>query len=77
MPELCPEHMRELELICVTDKRKICTQCALFGTHKGHDVRQESEVAAEINMRVEVLMEMYQTMEAQREQLATSETYEA
>jgi len=28
-----------LELICVTDKKRVCAQCALFGQHKGHDVR--------------------------------------
>lgn len=38
-PELCPQHGRPLELICVVDKQRVCAQCALFGTHRGHDVR--------------------------------------
>lgn len=41
------------------DKHRICTQCALFGNHKGHDVREEDEVTKEISLKVEVLMEMY------------------
>ena len=44
----------------------ICSQCALFGGHKGHDVRMEEDVAKEISLKVEVLMEMYQAMEIQR-----------
>ena len=59
------QHDRELELICVDDKVRVCSQCALFGSHKGHDVRMEEDVAKEISLKVEVLMEMYQAMEEQ------------
>lgn len=59
MIENCKLHDRPLELICVEDKMRICTQCALFGNHKGHDVRMEEEVTKEISLKVEVLMEMY------------------
>jgi hypothetical protein len=38
---------------------RVCTQCALFGTHKGHDVRQEEEILKEISLKVDVLMDMY------------------
>ncbi len=47
----------------MNDKKRICAQCALFGNHKGHDVRMEEEVIKEISLKVECLMEMYQAME--------------
>lgn len=56
---MCEEHDRIQELICVDDKHRVCTQCALFGRHKGHDVRMEEEVAKEISLKVEVIMEMF------------------
>eukprot|EP00347_Sterkiella_histriomuscorum_P008603 403344461 len=74
--EFCPQHNRPLELICVDDKTRICSQCALFGNHKGHDVRQEEDVTKEISLKVEVLMEMYQAMEQQCDDLNNPENYD-
>lgn len=54
--DMCPTHKRKLELICIEDRARICTNCALFGQHKGHDVRMESEVVDEITVRTEVLI---------------------
>ena len=34
--EVCKIHNKELEIICITDKEKLCPHCALFGTHKDH-----------------------------------------
>lgn len=42
---------------------RICANCALFGDHKGHDVRMETEVINEITSRTELLMTMYQIVE--------------
>ncbi|KAG9332295.1 hypothetical protein JZ751_015397, partial [Albula glossodonta] len=36
-PELCPQHHRALEGYCNTDRKPICSLCALQ-THRGHDV---------------------------------------
>jgi hypothetical protein len=52
-------HGRAAELICVDDRRRVCDHCALFGEHRGHDVRMEDEVTKEIALKVEVLMEMF------------------
>lgn len=32
----CPKHSRRLELLCMKEKMRICTDCALFGDHKNH-----------------------------------------
>lgn len=61
--DLCPIHGKPLDVICVTCKERTCSNCALFGVHKGHDVRPEQEVLDQINLRTECLMEMYQMME--------------
>lgn len=52
-----------MDVISITSKERICSNCALFGAHKGHDVRPEQEVLDQINLRTECLMEMYQMME--------------
>jgi hypothetical protein len=49
VPEaMCPVHQRKLEIICIDDQQRICSNCALFGKHKNHDVRMETDVIHEI-----------------------------
>jgi hypothetical protein len=60
---MCPIHNRKLEIICIQDRVRVCANCALFGDHKGHDVRMEHEVINEITSRTELLMTMYQIVE--------------
>lgn len=55
----CEEHKRKLEIICIQDRMRICSTCALFGAHKGHDVRMEHEVVGELAVRTELLIQMY------------------
>lgn len=38
-PNTCKEHHKKIELVCLEDKCKICVNCALFGFHKHHNVR--------------------------------------
>ena len=42
---------------------RICSTCALFGQHKGHDVRMEHEVVNELTIRTELLIQMYQIVD--------------
>jgi len=58
--DLCPLHKRKIEIICIDCKERICSNCALFGPHKPHDIRMEQDVLDEINIRKECLMEMFQ-----------------
>jgi hypothetical protein len=57
--DLCPQHKRKIEIICIDCKERICSNCALFGNHKPHDIRMEQDVLDEINLRTECLMEMF------------------
>jgi hypothetical protein len=38
---------------------RLCTNCALFGGHKNHDVRMEEDVVREITIRAECLLEIF------------------
>ena len=60
---MCTVHHRKLEIICIDDKVRICSNCALFGKHKNHDVRMEADVMEEIRIRTECLIEMYDLIE--------------
>ena len=42
---------------------RICSTCALFGSHKGHDVRMEQEVVNELTVRTELLIQMFQIVD--------------
>ena len=57
--EMCEEHNRKVEIICIQDRTRICSTCTLFGQHKGHDVREEQEVVTELTIRTELLIQMY------------------
>lgn len=60
---MCLEHAKPRDLICVQCRKRCCDTCALFGSHKGHDVWQQARTMEEIQMRTEVLMEMYQWLD--------------
>lgn len=60
----------------MTDKSRVCAQCALFGQHKGHDIRQEEDVVKEVALKVDVLMDMYANMETQQGELASDPNYD-
>ena len=72
-PRFCREHGRKLEIICLDHKCRICTNCALFGSHKNHDVKPEEEVFKEIKIRGECLIDMAQIIEKNRNMLTDEE----
>jgi hypothetical protein len=45
---MCLEHGKQRELICISCQKTVCHTCALFGGHKGHDVREQAETMNEI-----------------------------
>ena len=36
--EICGSHKRTAEIVCLQCKEMICANCALFGSHKGHNI---------------------------------------
>ena len=65
--EICAEHNRKVEIICIQDRMRICTNCALFGSHKNHDIRMENEVVNEITLRTELLIQLFQLVQESSE----------
>ena len=60
---LCKDHKRPLEFICLLDKSKVCANCALFGRHRGHEIKPIEEIVSDIASKAELLMEMLQLIE--------------
>ena len=44
----CQIHKRNNECVCLIDMIAICTKCALFGFHKGHDIISEDAFKEEL-----------------------------
>lgn len=50
----CRKHKgKPLEVVCMTDKVVICSTCALFDGHQGHQFREVNELQKEIGDRAE------------------------
>lgn len=71
---LCPEHHRPLEVVCIDHQTRICTNCALFGMHKNHNIKPEQEVLIEITNRAESLCSLFQQI-SQNQKNFESEEY--
>ena len=60
--KFCLIHNKPLEVICVDHKCKICTNCALFGQHKNHEIISEDLIYTEVFNNAERLFETFQIM---------------
>jgi len=64
----CEDHQKAFEYVCIQDKVKVCTDCALFGAHNGHQIKPLSSFKAEIEKKAQRLEELLQTTkESQKE----------
>ena len=61
--EKCLEHpSRNLEMICLEEMCKICTNCAIFGKHKNHNVINIDEFVKDIELKAEKLIELFENI---------------
>lgn len=60
---LCEKHNRPLEVFCLDDRCKVCTQCALFEDHKNHQIKSEEEIINEIQLRAEIYVDLFELLE--------------
>lgn len=51
----CLEHRVPADLVCHTDQKIICSNCALFGTHKGHNYVKFAEFKQDCRSRLQSL----------------------
>ena len=61
--KVCLEHGKLREMICIGCQAHVCESCAQIGSHQGHDVRQSMDVMNEIKLRMELLMENYESLQ--------------
>jgi hypothetical protein len=61
--KMCQKHHRPLEVICLDDKEKICTNCALYGEHKTHTFINEEDFFKEISLKAEILIDLYELID--------------
>ena len=71
---ICKDHKKRLEFICMIDKAKVCGTCALFGRHKGHEVKPIEEIVNDIASKAECLMEMHQLVEQSQQSVMSEAT---
>lgn len=57
---ICEVHKKNLEIVCVDCKKRLCSKCALFDGHRSHDLRTEEDVHNELTLRRELLEDMLQ-----------------
>lgn len=62
--ELCPEHKVGMDIVCVTDKQKICPHCALFGKHKDHRIKRLDDFQKEISEKRNIFKQILDRKEA-------------
>ena len=59
----CNEHPnRKLEMICLEEVCQICTNCAIFGRHKNHNVINIDEFIKDIECKAEKLIELFENI---------------
>jgi len=56
---ICQTHNRPLEIICCDHGTRICTDCALFGKHQGHNVIAFSDALKQQKMGMEALFSAF------------------
>jgi len=58
MEDTCLIHQKPLEIVCIRDRTKICSTCAIFGDHKGHEFKSMDEVAKDKEKRCDQILEL-------------------
>ena len=59
----CNEHPnRNLEMICLEEICKICTNCAIFGRHKNHNVINIDEFIKDVEGKAGKLLELFENI---------------
>ncbi|KAL4491453.1 hypothetical protein ABPG72_008109 [Tetrahymena utriculariae] len=59
----CKDHKKEKDIVCLDCRLAICSNCALFGEHKKHEVASEEDVIKNITERAETLLQVYEELE--------------
>jgi hypothetical protein len=72
--DLCSLHGKELELVCLTDRVRLCAHCALFGSHKDHRFKTVGE-ASEMMQQTQLQFQGYRARKAELDQRLSSSEF--
>ena len=53
--DVCTVHKKSLDIICLTDLKRICSHCAIFGQHKNHKLKPFQEFNEEYEEKIKNL----------------------
>ncbi|CAK60298.1 unnamed protein product (macronuclear) [Paramecium tetraurelia] len=70
--KLCQTHRRQLEVVCLQCQTMICTNCALFGSHKGHYIYSEEDIISLLEMKAQELTEMVERIHKESSSISRS-----
>ena len=69
-PNICIEHKKKLEYVCINCKIRICSHCALMGAHKDHEIKAMEDVHNEVVMRTGCLLDMLEIIDKTETELS-------
>ena len=55
-------HSKPAELVCCNDGNLICANCALFGEHKGHNIKNSADFMNELTNLTEQALGIFDKM---------------
>ena len=56
--QICQNHSLPLNIICIDEKKKICSQCALNNEHVNHQIMTETEFMNNIDNLIDIFQEV-------------------
>ena len=56
--QICKDHSLPLNIICIDEKKKICSQCALNNEHVNHQIMTETEFMNSIDNLIDIFQEV-------------------
>lgn len=60
--QVCAEHSKVCDLVCLTDKKIICSDCILFGVHKGHQYTRMKDFQKELKGKLSSLEHKFESL---------------
>lgn len=73
----CKHHHKLADLICLTDKKIICSKCALFGDHRNHEIKEIEDFKQIVRSRVSELSNELEKLRKPVSKLQVIESAEA
>jgi hypothetical protein len=74
---MCLLHNKQIEIVCLVDHQRLCSKCALFGQHRGHDFVSLDQVDQGNKKLYETLLEIFDEMASVLDQFTSKKRREA